>query len=267
MPPVNTSASSPDVDNEATAELPVLDVAAYESTLGERTDSWAVPNGMMTPVTANAVEATTEMPAAPGESIPTLQAVTPAVRPRTQRHARNARDAAGQTENSREVARKSASSAKTAVVEPSAPDAPETSEPAAGASTTRATAYVAAPITLPTSPPLIEEWRHALARAERRIEELIERARIADAERNVAVARVSAENAQLREQLAGHLESLHSARERDGVQRCGHVRARRPVVCARRSNRDARERAGDGSGGARGKERAAQQESAALRNS
>ena len=27
----------------ATAELPVLDVAAYESTLGERTDSWAVP--------------------------------------------------------------------------------------------------------------------------------------------------------------------------------------------------------------------------------
>ena len=48
MPPVNTSASSPDVDNEATAELPVLDVAAYESTLGERTDSWAVPNGAMT---------------------------------------------------------------------------------------------------------------------------------------------------------------------------------------------------------------------------
>ena len=27
MSPVNTSASSPDVDNEATAELPVLDVA------------------------------------------------------------------------------------------------------------------------------------------------------------------------------------------------------------------------------------------------
>ena len=31
MPPVNTSASPSDVDNEATAELPVLDVAAYES--------------------------------------------------------------------------------------------------------------------------------------------------------------------------------------------------------------------------------------------
>src|SRR5262245_16724315 len=78
MPPVNTSASSPDVDNEATAELPVLDVAAYESTLGERTDSWAVPNGALTPVTHNAVEATTEMPSLRDEAIPTLQAVTPA---------------------------------------------------------------------------------------------------------------------------------------------------------------------------------------------
>ena len=55
---------------------------------------------------------------------------------------------------------------------------------------------------LPPSPPLIEELRKALAAAERRIEELNERARIADAERNVAVARVNAENAQLREQLA-----------------------------------------------------------------
>ena len=34
----------------------------------------------------------------------------------------------------------------------------------------------------------------------------------------MAVARVSAENAQLREQLAGHLESLHIARERIDVQ-------------------------------------------------
>ena len=75
---MNTSASSPDVDNEATAELPVLDVAAYESTLGERTDSWAVPNGAMTPMTNNAVEATTAMPAVAGESIPTLQAMSPA---------------------------------------------------------------------------------------------------------------------------------------------------------------------------------------------
>ena len=219
MPPVNTSASSPDVDNEATAELPVLDVAAYELTLGERTDSWAVPNGMMTPVIANAVEATTEMPAVQGESIPTLQAPSPPYdHEHSGTHEMPAIPQAKQKTQGRSH-RKSASSAKPAVVEPSAPDAPVTSELAAGASTTRATAYLAAPITLPTSPPLIEEWRHALARAERRIEELIERARIADAERNVAVARVSAENAQLRVQLAGHLESLHSARERDGVQR------------------------------------------------
>jgi len=70
MPPVNTSASSPDVDNEATAELPVLDVAAYESTMGERTDSWSVPSGGLTPMTGNVVEATTEMPALPAESTP-----------------------------------------------------------------------------------------------------------------------------------------------------------------------------------------------------
>jgi pSer/pThr/pTyr-binding forkhead associated (FHA) protein len=81
------------------------------------------------------------------------------------------------------------------------------------------TAEVASPIALPPSPPLIEELRNALAAAERRIEELNERARIADAERTVAVARANAESAQLREQLAAHLESLHTAKERLGVQR------------------------------------------------
>ena len=215
MPPVNTSASTPDVDNEATAELPVLDVAAYESTLGERTDSWAVPNGAMTPMTNNAVEATTAMPAVAGESIPTLQAMSPAFdldhsgtheMPALPKHKAHSKED-----------RKSAR-LKREVDEPSAPDAPVTSAPAAVTSTTRITAHVAAPITLPPHPPLIEEWRHALARAERRIEELIERARIADAERNVAVARVNAENAQLREQLAGHQESLQIARERLDVQ-------------------------------------------------
>ncbi len=46
MPPVKTVASSSDVDTEATAELPVLDVAAYESTLNDpiaNTDTWAAP--------------------------------------------------------------------------------------------------------------------------------------------------------------------------------------------------------------------------------
>jgi hypothetical protein len=80
-------------------------------------------------------------------------------------------------------------------------------------------APVPAPIVLPPSPPMIEELRGALANAERRITELDERARIADAERAVAIARANAECAQLREQLAAHLEALATSRERLGVQR------------------------------------------------
>ena len=159
-------------------------------------------------MTNNAVEATTEMPAIPGESIPTLQAMPPAYD----------LDHSGTHEMPLmpQAKRKSAHEARRR--EPSAPERRD--ERAGGRCLDYPrNAYVAAPVTLPPSPPLIEEWRQALARAERRIEELTERARIADAERNVAVARVSAENAQLREQLAGHLESLHIARERLDVQR------------------------------------------------
>src|SRR5688572_25402171 len=57
MLPVNHVASTEN-DNEATAELPVLDVAAYEASLDDtisHTDTWAVP--------AAAVEATAQMPA------------------------------------------------------------------------------------------------------------------------------------------------------------------------------------------------------------
>ena len=64
----------PDVDNEATAELPVLDVAAYESTLAEHTDSWAIETITMTPAAPILVEATAEMPKMKGEAIPTLPA-------------------------------------------------------------------------------------------------------------------------------------------------------------------------------------------------
>jgi len=216
MPPVNTSASSPDVDNEATAELPVLDVAAYESTMGERTDSWSVPSGGLTPMTGNVVEATTEMPALPAESIPTLHEVVPAYDlDHSGTHEMPAMPQGKHEAHSK--ARRKSAAVKRSAPERSTPDTVVTNAPAASA-TARATGHVAAPITLPPSPPLIEEWRNALARAERRIEELTERARIADAERNVAVARVNAENAQLREQLAGHLESLYSARERLDVQ-------------------------------------------------
>jgi hypothetical protein len=53
MAPVN-SAPSPEMDNEATAELPVLDLAAYESTLNgdegsAHTDTFALPGGALTP--------------------------------------------------------------------------------------------------------------------------------------------------------------------------------------------------------------------------
>ena len=74
-------------------------------------------------------------------------------------------------------------------------------------------------VAVPPSPPLIEELRRALAAAERRIEELNERARIADVERAVAIARANEREPQLREQLAGHLESLHTASGRLAAQR------------------------------------------------
>jgi hypothetical protein len=207
MSPANTNASPTDVDNEATAELPVLDVAAYESTLSEHTDTWALPSGAVTPVTVNAVESTTEMPALAGEAIPTLQAAIPAydldhsgthempAMPQSQKPASN-KTYANST-------RPAAISTPANVVAPAA---------------ARATPHVAAPVALPPSPPLIEELRKGLAGAERRIEELTERARIADAERTVAIARANAETVQLREQLAVHLESLQTARERLGVQ-------------------------------------------------
>jgi hypothetical protein len=209
MPPVNTSASTPDVDNEATAELPVLDVAAYESSLGEHTDSFLVPNGALTPVTNNAVEATTAMPALPDEAIPTLQAAPP---PYDIDHSGTHEMPAMPEAREKAHHKSRRKSAKPAAVPPAAAVATDAPAPA------RAATHVAAAFVLPPSPPLIEDLRHALASAERRIEELTERARIADAERTVAVARVNAENAQLREQLAVHLESLHTARERLGVQ-------------------------------------------------
>ena len=205
MSPVNTNASSPDVDNEATAELPVLDVAAYESTLGERTDSWAVPDAALAPVANNAVEATMEMPAVPGDSIPTLQALSPVYD----------LDHSGTHEMPampRAKGKGHSKASRKAATPPATASAPEPAAPPA-----RTTPHVTAPVEVPPSPPLIEELRQSLATARGRIEELNERARIADAERHVAIARASAENAQLREQLTGHLESLHTARERLGV--------------------------------------------------
>ena len=206
MPPVKTVASPPDVDNEATAELPVLDVAAYEATLNDTinsTDSFTVP------------------------VIPTLQAAEP----------ESLVDLSG-THEMPPLAKPNkivkATPAPLIIAAPAAPPANAVAPPAMAAAPAMVAPVPAsvpvpvpmvqvhlpaAPIALPPSPPMIEELRGALSAAERRIEELIERARISDAERNVAVARVTAENKQLRDQLAGHLEALHTATGRLGAQR------------------------------------------------
>jgi peptidoglycan hydrolase CwlO-like protein len=180
MPPVKTVASSTDVDNEATAELPVLDVAAYEATLDQslsNTDTWSVP--------AAAPAETAVVPAV--EAIPTLLPADP----------ESTLDLSA-THEMPVFANKVIKA--TPMPPPRAAAAP-------------------LPVTLPPSPPLIEELRGALAAAERRIEELGERARIADAERAVAVARATAEHSQLREQLGLQLEALNSMRGRLGVER------------------------------------------------
>jgi hypothetical protein len=194
MPPVNTSASPTDVDNEATAELPVLDVAAYESTLNDpiaHTDNWVLPGDAAASVAVTS-DATAQMPQLASDSIPTLR---PA-----EIEAPDDRDHSGTHEM------------------PALPAPKKAARPAAQPASASSRTTISGPITLPPSPPLIEELRNSLARAERRIEELNERARIADAERTVAIARANAETVQLREQLSLHLEALHTARERLGVQ-------------------------------------------------
>jgi hypothetical protein len=204
MPPVKTVASSTDVDNDATAELPVLDVAAYEATLDQSigsTDTWTVP------VVAAPVVVT--------EAIPTL---LPA-------DAESTLDLSATHEMpafSNKLI-KATPMPPAAIVLPTPAPSPVrvvlTPVPVPALVPVPAPVPVPVAVTLPPSPPLIEEWRAALAAAERRIEELVERARIADAERNVAVARVAAENAQLREQLGRQLEALNSARARRDLER------------------------------------------------
>jgi hypothetical protein len=216
MPPVNTSSSSPEVDNEATAELPVLDVAAYESTLNEppsHTDTWVIPTNGATP---QIVEAT-PLPVLGSDSIPTLKPVvdlehTAEFDHKLDHSGTHEMPALPPFRKSDKVSRGAKSAAKH-----DAKPVPVATPPAAAPPAPRAVAV--APIALPPSPPLIEELRNALATAERRIVELNERARIADVERTVAVTRANAEAAQLREQLGTHLEKLHTARERLGVQR------------------------------------------------
>jgi peptidoglycan hydrolase CwlO-like protein len=200
MPPVKTVASPRDVDNEATAELPVLDVAAYEATLSDtigNTDSWIPP----------AIAPAASIPAVDINAIPTLR---PA-------EVEEIADLSGTHEMP-------TLATPNKILKATPAHLPRTETPLA-LPEARAAAETLPPPTLgtqvvvPPSPPLIEELRRALAAAECRVEELNERARIADAERAVAIARASSENRELREQLAGHLESLHTASGRLAAQR------------------------------------------------
>jgi hypothetical protein len=179
MPPANTSMSPTDVDNEATAELPVLDVATYEATLADHTDTWVAPTAPQATGMAALGESTMEMP-----SLPSLPTLTPAYD----------LDHSGTHEMPAMLSSRKALKPATVPVAAATPTEP-----------------------VPSSASLIEDWRNALANAERRIEELVARARIADAERAVAIARANAETVQLREQLAAHQESLHTARQRSAV--------------------------------------------------
>jgi hypothetical protein len=212
MPPVNPS-STPDVDNEATAELPVLDVAAYESTLTEsvsHTDTWVLPSA----VAAQAIE----LKPLVAEAIPTLKPVdlegTAEIPHRLDFSGTHEMPALPPFRRSEPVARNARPAAPPAVTSATA-QAPAAAPPAPRASSGATTGSFA----IPASPPVIEELRASLATAERRIAELGERARIADVERNVAVDRANAEAAQLREQLGLQFEKLATARERLAVQR------------------------------------------------
>jgi hypothetical protein len=183
MPPVNHVASSAESDSEATAELPVLDVAAYEASLEDtltRTDS--IPTLRPAAEVDTSISATHEMPAIARPS------------PKKVVRKAEARQASGPV------------APATMVAPPAAPVAPA--------------AIVSAPVIKDQSPPPeLDELRGALARAERRIQELDERARIADAERASAITRANAESAQLRARLAERLEVEQSARARHGANR------------------------------------------------
>jgi hypothetical protein len=203
MPPLNSVPSS-DEDNEATAELPVLDVAAYEATLRgeEPTDTWVLPTSTFTPAATSALEATAEMPASRLDGIPTLTKAVPAYDLDHSGTHEMPASMLGAIAKPAKPAKKTAAKARPAAVTVSAAAATPAAAPPPAASS-----------------PLIDDLRTALANADRRITELQERARIADAERAAAIARANVECAQLREQLGAQRETLSTSRQRLGVQR------------------------------------------------
>ena len=225
MAPVYTGASPTDVDNEATAELPVLDVAAFEATLNEaerasHTDTWVVPGEVAAAAVSTrevSDDATVVMPKAPAgtEKIPTLAPAYDLDHSGT--HEMPAIPALRRAEKIDPPAKRAKGTKPAA--EARAPAPPPVHEPTVQMPAMPAQASPTSSTAVPPSPPMIEELRKALAVAERRILELDERARIMDVERSAAVARANGEAAQLREQLGFHLEALHTAKGRRSAQR------------------------------------------------
>ncbi len=178
-PPVNKALTPHEADNDATAELPVLDIEAFEATMSmeapTHSDTWVMP-----PTAAAVVKARAALPSGDTVAMPVLPAAHATVEIPTLRAADFDDDI--ETDDTGEM-------------------------PGPQRATLSAAEYAAN-----------DEWRAALARAERRIEELQERMRIGDAERAVAIARANAECAQLREQLAGQLETISTVQQRLGVR-------------------------------------------------
>jgi predicted nucleic acid-binding Zn-ribbon protein len=226
MAQVDTGASKSDVDNEATAELPVLDVAAFEAALNEadrasHTDTWAVPGDVAAAAVSRremSDDATVIMPTTKvsAEKIPTLAPKYDLDHSGT--HEMPAIPALRKSEKVDPPAKRARPAAEARASAPPPMHEPTVQMPALPPLT--ASAPPAPHSTaVPPSPPMIEELRRALAAAERRIQELDERARIMDAERGIAVARANGEAAQLREQLGFHLEALQTAKARRSAQR------------------------------------------------
>lgn len=212
MQPVQSAPPSAEGDTEATAKLPVLDVAAYEASLNDpltNTDTWNLPRAAVSIPTLPPADEVDEMDLSGTHELPMPPApVKPAAPARPVTIGRS----------SEVPAVNKAAAPDAAAAKPGTP-AVGAAEPAATTPAPARTSTTGTHIALPPSPPLIEELRNALKAAERRIEELNERARIADVERSVAIARANAETAQLRAQWNEHLESLHSVKGRLGVQR------------------------------------------------
>jgi predicted nucleic acid-binding Zn-ribbon protein len=222
MAPVTKGASPTDVDNEATAELPVLDVAAFEASLNEaegtsHTDTWVVPGEVAAAAVSNREmgdDATAILPntKAGTEKIPTLAPAYDLDHSGT--HEMPAIPALRKAEKAAPAAKRVKPAA-----EARAPAPPPVHEPTVQMPVLPVQPPPSVPATAVPPSPIIDELRKALAAAERRIQELDERARIMDAERSVAVARANGEAAQLREQLGFHLEALQTEKGRRAAQR------------------------------------------------